>query len=188
MIYLMTITRDLSELFLPRFLNETKLSGKWDRYHYGKYGLSLSTPEKFREDKIKIPVNYKDRIQDMESFSWHPAKGFRIFIVNVLYREKIPVNLRQVATGTITELVSRPGVTNVEYRQSPVMYDNVDGLMLEGNFHENQVFLRFQSVLYVRRSNAWTVTVIYNDSDPTGKEVAERVMESIEINYFGVII
>lgn len=188
MLYLITSTGNLTDLFLPQTLKKETLQEKWQRYNYGKYGLTVSTPVRLEEDKLKIPVAYHDRVQDMESYSWHPAKGFRVFIINVLYREGIPVSLQHVAAGTINELINKPGVTNVEYRQSPLMYEDVVGIRLEGNFHQNEVFLRFQSVLYVRRSNVWTVTVIYNDNDATGKEVAEKVMESIEINYFGAVI
>ena len=119
----------------------------------------------------------------MEAYSWQPSKGFRLFVINVLYREGIPVNLNLVATGAINELISLPGISNVEYRQSQIMNYDVPGILIEGRCHENEIFMHFQCALFIRKSNAWSVTVIYPDSDKIAGETAARILESLEINY-----
>ena len=177
-----------SNLFLPRTFPQRMLEQKWQRINCGKYGLSIVTPEKPEEDKVNISRAGNSKVQDFEAFSWQPSKYFRMYVMNVLYREGIPVNLNLVASATIIELINRPGISNVEYKQSPVFYNDVNGIMIEGSCHENEIFMRFSCILYIRKSNAWTVTVICPDSDPTGKEAGERLIESVEINYEDKII
>ncbi len=172
-----------SGIFLSRFVPETVLQQKWQRFSYGNSGLSLVTPEKLKGDKLIASTSFHEKVQDMDSYSWQPSKSFRLFVINVLYREGIPVNLNLVATGAINELVKLPGIANVEYHQSQIMNQDIPGILVEGKCHENEVFMNFQCALFIRKSNVWSVTVIYPVSDTIAKEVASRILKSVEINY-----
>lgn len=62
------------------------------------------------------------------------------------------------------------------------MNNTIRGLLLDGSFHKHGVFMRFQCAVYARKSNLWSVWVIYKDADQNGKKVAQRIMDSVEIN------
>jgi hypothetical protein len=122
-------------------------------------------------------------VKDMESFVYHPSKSFQLVLSSVIFEEGLSVNLRGAATVTINELVGRPGVSNVEFKQSPLMNNDVRGILMEGSYHENEVFLHFQYAVYCRHSIMWRAWVSFHDSDLNGKKIANRMMESVEINY-----
>ena len=63
------------------------------------------------------------------------------------------------------------------------MYNEVRGMLLEGTYHANDNFMRFQCAVYARASLMWKVIVSYRADDKVGKEAASRVLDSIEVNY-----
>ncbi|MBK7971696.1 MAG: hypothetical protein IPK08_23685 [Bacteroidetes bacterium] len=57
-------------------------------------------------------------------------------------------------------------------------------MLINGSFHLNGVFMRFSTVIYTRNSHMWQVLVSWQDQDANGKIAAERILDSVEINYY----
>ncbi len=171
-------------VFFPDETPSRILTSDWVKFTYGKYGLSVESPVKLTSREVKSPPGYEQFIFDMESFAYDPPEGFNVIVSSILYNEGTRVNLEGAATGTINELFNQPGITQVEFNQSPISYNDVRGILLEGTYFEKGVFSRFECALYARKSNLWQVFVNYRADDGNGKVAAERVMGSIEINYY----
>ena len=175
---------DLAGLFLPGKTPASVLNHEWQRFTYGKYGFSIESPLKLEKTELKIPDVYKNQVKNIESFYYRPSRGFQLLLTSVLYEEGIAANLNGAAVGAMNEMINQPGVSNVEFKQSPLMNNDVIGILLEGSYHENDVFMRFRCAVYTRLSNMWSLMVTYRDQDEVGKKAAEKVLESVEINYY----
>ncbi len=173
---------DLKGLFLPANTPPTLLTGKWERSNYGNYGFSLEAPEQLEKTDVDIPVAFRQRLDAAESFYYHPSKGLKVQLTALLFEEGITVNFEGAASAAINELNNQPGVTNLEFKLSPLMNTNIRGLLLDGSFHENGIFMRFQCAVFAQQSNLWSIWVIYRDADQNGQKVAQRIMDSVEIN------
>jgi len=175
---------DLAGLFLPGKTPGSVLNHEWQRFTYGKYGLSIESPVRLEKKELEIPEAYKEQVKEIESFYYRPSRGFQLLITSVLYEEGITANLNGAAVGAMNELINQPGVSNVEFKQSPLMNNDVVGLLLEGSYNENDIFMRFHCAVYTRQSLMWNVMVTFRDQDEVGKKAAEKVLESIDINYY----
>jgi hypothetical protein len=163
---------------------QSVISGNWVKFTYGKYGLSVETPERLTKRNVVPTASHEQYIFDMESFSYDSERGFGVVISSIVYREGTRVNLQGAANEAVNELFRQPGISQVEFTQSPISYNDVRGMLLEGTYYERDVFSRFECAVYVRKSNLWQVFVTYRANDHNGKKAAERVMGSIEINYY----
>lgn len=160
------------------------IQSKWERYNFGRFGLSLEAPVKPEVVELAIPDEVKQQIKEMETFQYAPLKGFEMMVSSVLYSEGITASLEGAANGALNEIVNKPGVSNFEFKDSPVTYNEVNGVLINGSFHLNGVFMRFSTVIYTRNSHMWQVLVSWQDQDTNGKIAAERILDSVEINYY----
>jgi len=184
--YYMTNMSGVSILSLLRSgkTPDSIIQSKWERYNFGRFGLSLEAPVKPEMVELAIPDEVKQQIKEMETFQYAPLKGFEMMVSSVLYSEGITASLEGAANGSLNEIVKKPGVSNFEFKDSPVTYNEVNGVLINGSFHLNGVFMRFSTVIYTRNSHMWQVLVSWQDQDANGKIAAERILDSVEINYY----
>lgn len=174
----------LSNLLLPEETHVSLLKSDWQRNSYGKYGLSIESPEKLRSDKFTPPPALAMQLKDAEHFYYKPSKGFQLELIAMSFKEPYRVSLQAVVNNTARSLASRPGISNLEFNQSPVFYHELKGLLLEGAYHDNGKRIRFLCVLYTRDSNVWQAVATYRDSDETGARAAVKAIGSLQVNYF----
>ena len=174
----------IRDFFLSAKTPDTVLKSKWEKHLVGKYGLSMMLPEKLDKSTPDIPSDYQKFIKDAESYSYHPSKNFNVVVNSVLFQEGVQLNLQGAYQGMMNELAGKQDVSNLEFKESPVVSDDVMGVFVEGSFHEKGIFMRFQGIIYMRKSNMWQVVVTYCDDDVVGNNVADRIMESVTVDYF----
>lgn len=187
-IYFYFSGNELKLLLLPGNTSEKILEKEWSRNTYGRFGLSIETPGKLEEKEIDVPVKYRQHLKETAAFMLQPSQSLQAKVVFNLFNEGVGITLDGAAATVLNELINQPSITNVEFTRSPVSNNKVIGVLVDGYYHDNGVFMRFQYVVYTRKSNMWSVWVSYRDTDITGSKVAERIMNSLEINYFNKAI
>jgi hypothetical protein len=152
------------------------LNDEWSRYTGSRFGLSVELPAP--PEEMEGNGTNKE-----EHFTYHPKKGFTVTLTG--RQSAVSMDLEKVATEALNEIMNGMGISNVKYQTAPIMAGDIPGLVLFGTLEEHGTVLDFRCAVFVKSVNSWLVIVKSLNGDPVGTECAERVMESIEINYFG---
>ncbi len=174
---------DISGIFLPGKADAELLTSKWERVIYGKYGVTLSSPEKLKSVSPEYSVEAKPFIQDAESYLYRPSKKFRLNVTGVLFKEGVQLSMQGAVSGFASTLINTNDISHVEFTHSSLNSAELQGELIEGTYIDEDEFMRFQCAIYIRNSNLWQVLVSYPDKDDIAKKIAEKMMESLEINY-----
>ena len=172
---------DLSTLLMPSKTAEKMLTSDWSRYVYSKGGWSMESPERFKETQLELSEQEKVLVTEATVINFQPSKNFKMEGVSVLYRENVFPNLPVILNNNLQNLTRQPGVTNLEFKESPVALQNLRGVLLEGTYHKQGEFMRFQIVVYTNRFRHWQFVVSVADDDQIGSSVAEKIINSLEI-------
>lgn len=171
---------DLTNFLLPVKTPEEVLNSKWTRYVYSKSGWSIESPERLEEKPLKLTEQEVALVTEAYTISFQPSKNFKVEGVAVLYRENVFPNLPLILRNNVQNLIHQ-GVTNLEFKESPVAFQNLRGVLLEGTFHKQGEFMRFQLVVYSNKYRHWQLFMAVADEDNVGKSVAEKIINSLEI-------
>lgn len=174
----------IKNFFLPSTLSAELLKSEWQRTTYGKLGISMQSPEKLQPATLEIPADFIPYINEAESFSYRPSKFFVVTLNSILFNEGVQVRLDGAYRAVMNDLLNNKAISNLEFKESPLVSDDVMGVLVEGSYHEQGTFMRFQCAIYLKGSKMWQVWVNFDGNDPVGREVAERIMNSIQISYF----
>ncbi|HEX5002108.1 MAG TPA: hypothetical protein VFW78_06405 [Bacteroidia bacterium] len=156
------------------------LKGEWKRYTCGRFGLSVMLPGKMKE----IKESEAEAGTETESFHYDSGSGlegtFRAQNHNI-----VTTDLETAVNRAVNRIVNKPGVSDVNYNAAPVSSGDLQGLLIEGTFNEEGYMMSFYCAVYVKTSLEWEVTVRHLKGDENGAEAAQRILDSVEINYFG---
>jgi len=175
------INADFSSLLMPAKTPKKLLNADWSRYVYSKSGWSMESPERFSETPLELSEQEAALVTEAVAINFQPSKNLKIEGVSVLYREKVFPNLPLILRNTLQNLIHQQGVTNLEFKESPAALQNLRGVLLEGTYHKQGEFMRFQMLVYSNRFRHWHLVISVDDDDPVGKAVAEKIINSLEI-------
>ncbi len=155
---------------------------KWVTETYGNYGLTLETPFRLEENKVTVPANLKDVVDNIESFTYPKKRGFKIRVNSIQYKPVVrAVNLQGAANSSVAEIKRRKGVTDLNYTEEIVMISNLQGLKQNGSYKQDGIPYEFINVVLGDGLHLWQITFTYNQKDVNGKKAAERVYKSLDI-------
>jgi len=156
------------------------LNDDWKRYTCGRFGLSVMLPGKMKE----IKESGSESGTEVEAFQYDSGGGFEA-IFRAQNHNNVTTDLETAATRAVSRIVSRPGVSDVNYNAAPVSSGDLQGLLIEGTFSEEGHVMSFYCAVYVKTALEWEVAIQHLKGDENGVEASERVLNSVEINYFG---
>jgi len=158
------------------------LTAKWVKESYGSYGLMVETPEKMIKADLPIADNVRQMIDEMDCYNYISAKGFKVMINSVKYKEGLPdFNLQAGANGAVNQLKLSAGATDFNYTEEHVTKDSIPGIIQHGTYKQDGIGVEFTNAMYSRGRNMWQVVSIYQDNDDVGRAAAKRVIESVKI-------
>ncbi|HTA82877.1 MAG TPA: hypothetical protein VK783_08090 [Bacteroidia bacterium] len=158
------------------------LTAKWVKESYGSYGLTLETPEKMVKGDLPMPDNVRQVIDEMDCYNYSSAKGFKVLVNSIKYKDGLPdFNLQVGANGAVNQMKASAGATDFNYTEERVMKDSIPGIIQHGTYKQEGVGVEFTNAMYSKGRNMWQVVTIYQDNDDVGRAAAKRVIESIEI-------
>lgn len=172
----------LVRYFQNEMTSENIFEKKWDIETYGNFGLTLETPYPMTETKVTVPANVKDVIESIETFAYDKKRGFKVTASSVQFKPVVrAVNIQGAANRSVAEIKRQDGVTDLNYTEDIVMISKIKGIKQKGSYKKNHIPFEFITVVLGDGLHLWQVTIIYNQTDMTGKKAAERVIKSLEI-------
>ena len=155
------------------------LNTPWKRYTCGRFGLSVELPGKLDKETVADEPD-----AETEKYVFHPSKGFQATLVSVKHRNKV-TGLETLATEAVNAVMNQPGVSGVRYEVAPFQAGDIPGLLIRGALERDGVREIFYTALFVKSLNTWEVQLRHLYGDENGAEAVTRVLDSVEINYFG---
>lgn len=172
----------IATLFKAEKTSQEILNQDWQKQEYGNYGLVVATPVVMAEVKLPLPDHIKEVVEEMHSFEYNSAKGFKVFINTAKYKPIIQqVSLQGAANGSVNEMKMQKGVTDFEYSEEQVVLNGIPGFKQTGTYKQNGIPIEFINTGYGQGLNMWQVMVAYHVEDEVGKIAAKRVIDSAEI-------
>ncbi len=166
--------------------DEKVLSEQWVKKTYGSYGLSIETPWELRPSQSPpLQQNVENVIERMETFGNNDKSDDFVINVNTIkYKTELgEVNVYGGASGAINGLKNTPGVSNFTYTQDEHSIGDLPGYILRGNYLHQGVEIEFVSIISGKDLVAWQVMLMGRKKDDVFREMAERIIQSIQIDY-----
>ena len=163
---------------------EVAKSTNWAKASYGVFGLSVETPKKVLPGSLNLPDDVKKYIDRMDIFQSDSANGLNIQIVSAKYAAIVGEgNLQGAANGAAAKMKSIDGVTDFTSTDEHVATkDSIPGIIQRGSYKYNGTTdFEFVDAMYLKGLLYWQVVIVYMGKDDASKEIAKRVVGSIEI-------
>lgn len=165
--------------------DEKVLSEQWVKKTYGSYGLTLETPWELQPSQsLPVPQNVENVIEKMETFgNNNKSDDFAINVNTIKYKPELgEVNVYGGASGAINGLKNTPGASNFTYTQDEHSIGDLPGYILRGNYLHQGIEIEFVSIITGKDLVAWQVMVMGRKKDDVFCEMAERIIQSIQID------
>jgi hypothetical protein len=160
------------------------LSQTWIKETYGNFGLTVETPVIMTKADLTFPDNIKQVIDQMDTYNYISAKGFKVLINSIKYNPAVgQTDLQGAANGSINEMKMQKGVTDFDYTEDYISKNDVPGFVQKGTYKQDGVEVEFINTGFSKGLILWQVFVAYQLNDEVGRIASKRVIESVEINY-----
>ena len=135
------------------------------------------------EKELPIPDNVKQLIEEMHTYSYESAKGFKVLINSIKYKQIAQqVNLEGAAIGSVNEMKMQKGVSDFKYDQTDFPKGDIPGFFQKGTYKQDGLEIEFMNVGFAKGLTLWQVFTAYLADDDVGQIAAQKVIDSIEIN------
>lgn len=162
---------------------EYYLTREWKTTPLGEYGLTLSTPVTLKEVDMGFPKQLVDLTDYLKTFKNSENEPVQVLANVIKYKVQVQANLQGAADGAVNEIKSKPGVAEFEYSETTKTISTFPGILQTGSFSSQQSDkIHFYDLIILHDHNLWQVVVFYREGDDTGKKVAERIMDSVQIS------
>lgn len=166
--------------------DEKVLSEQWVKKTYGTYQLTLETPWELKSSTPPpLPENIKRMLEKMETFETSNDNQFKVGVIEAKYNpaEIGELNMQGAADGAVNEVKGMQGVTNFVYSEDSYSVRNLPGFIQRGTYTQNGYHIAFINIGIVKDLNYWQVMVLSRRDDKVAEQAAERIIQSIQINY-----
>lgn len=164
---------------------ESIYNAEWKTETYSIPYITLDTPVELKKsDEIddELPQEVKDLILTSGSFMYD-SSNFSVIISTVSYVPAIQVNPNDAIEGAMEEIEKEPEISNFSF--STNSYNRINGLpgiLATGEMTEDGTNIEFQAVYLGTKNHLWSVFVAYKKGDENGEKIAEKMLNSIEID------
>ncbi|HTB08151.1 MAG TPA: hypothetical protein VK806_14470 [Bacteroidia bacterium] len=156
----------------------------WTKATYGVYGLSVETPKKVLPGSLNLPDDVKKYIDRMDIFQSDSANGLNIQIVSAKYAAIVGQgNLQGAANGAAAKMQAIDGVSDfISSDEHVITKDSIPGIIQSGKYkYGGATDFEFIDAMYLKGLLYWQVVVVYMSKDDASRQIAKRVVNSIEI-------
>ena len=158
------------------------LQQEWGKKQYGSTGLSLQTPFKLTPFPITLSEATMTIIKKIDSYKYETADGFMVMVICIQYKPQFGVLDLQEAAGNATdEIMNQLSTSNFDFEAGPLQKGDITGVFQKGSFVKNGIEFKFINAMLMKELRFWQVMASYKPDDKNGKEMAERIIDSIEI-------
>jgi len=164
---------------------ESIYNSEWKTETYSVPYITLDTPvELKKEDDVdnELPQEVKDLIVTMGNFGYE-SSNFTVLVSSVSYVSAVQVNPNDAITGAMQEIEKQSEVSDFSFTTES--YDRINGLpgvKAAGGMIEDGTKIEFQAVYLATKNHLWSVFVAFKKDDENGQKIADKMLNSIEID------
>lgn len=164
---------------------ESIYNAEWKTQTYSIPYITLDTPvelEKDEEIEKEMPQEVKDAIVTMGNFGYE-SLNFTVLVSSMSYVSTIQVSPDIAISGAMEEIKKDKSVSDLSYENES--FDNISGLpgiKAVGQMVESGVDVEFQAVYFGINNHLWSVFVAYKKGDENGRKIADKMLNSIQID------
>lgn len=166
--------------------DEKVLSEQWVKKTYGSFGITLETPWELKSSPPPpLHESVQRMIEKLESFESEKDDQFKIGLNAAKYNpaETRELSLQGGADGAVNEVKNMPGVANFIYSEDNYSISNLPAIIQRGSYTQNGFKIGFINIITTKDFNYWQVMVFRRENDEIAKKAAERIIQSIQIDY-----
>ncbi|WP_333876740.1 BatD family protein [Flavobacterium sp.] len=166
------------------------VEGEWVYSQYGNPGIKIETPKVLkRVDASKLlPKEVAGMVKEMQVFAYGSIlDDFYITLNTATYKEEIKADLDKAVEGYLKVMESQ-GATNIivkteEYdTQKGISGKKAYGTMVVVNKIKGaSTKMYYELLLFAQNNGLQQIMIAHRDDDKYGKEIAERVLNSVEL-------
>ena len=164
------------------------LEGEWVNSDYGYPPITLSTPQVLQRMSIDLPQEMQGKME-MNTFGYGSLiDAFSIVVNNTRYGGKEEADLEKAVNGMMQTIEARGGKNFVVKNEKYTTPNGAEGLKTfgSGQFPKQGNSNQYDSGEYVMLSFTvpgviQQIFVSWRDDDKYGKEMAERILNSVEL-------
>ncbi len=162
---------------------------KWIKSTYGYPPVTLETPKVLKSKKGKVPEQYKNAIKQTSVFTYGSLlSNFSIAVTSTEYTDLITsFNLETSVEGALQN-IKASGVNLTSVNKEPFYIGNVEAMKVVVAYTFTNPITKKEEraignmVITGGKSGYISVVVAHKSDDENGKRIAERIMNSIELD------
>lgn len=164
------------------------LEGEWNSGTYGYPSISIESPRILKAQEVKLPSQLRNMIDEMANFVYQsPINAFQIMVSTGSYTSQVKEFNIDGAAGMIIQQMKARGIEFSSIDKEPIFIRDNEGLKVTATYEdENPITKKKQEnqaiiVVYGSVKGTKSVLINYLKEDVYGKQVAERIINSIDI-------
>ncbi len=164
------------------------LEGEWVSSSYGNPPIIVETPEVLLRQEIKLPPEAKEKIKDLQVFTYEEPKGaFTIGAISSTYTKPEDSNFEKAIESYIKNLEKR-GVRNIITKQEEfITVSGVQGIKVYGNAtfplaESNEMMKgKYSIVLFGGQGFTQQLMLSWLEDDSYAQEIVDRILKTVEV-------
>ena len=165
------------------------LDAEWYTSSYGHPAITIETPKILKSQKVEVPAQFKNLIEQISIFNYGGLLStFQINVASTSYTDKVETfSLEGSANGSLKSMESK-GATFSSAVKEPIFIGTREGLKITTDYdYENPLTKKKEKgvlimVIVGNKKGVQQVVISYRKGDDYGKQIAERIINSIEID------
>ena len=166
------------------------VEGKWVYSEYGNPGVRVETPKVLKRiDASKtLPKDAMALIKEMQTFCYGSLlEDFYITVSTVTYKQETQIDLDKTAEGYL-KVMEAQGAQNIIVKtedfdtQKGIAGKKAYGTMtVLDKVNEKSTKMYYELLLFSQNSGLQTILVLHRENDKYGQQIAERLLNSVEL-------
>ena len=161
---------------------------QWITSSYGSPPVSISTPKVLIRNKYQLTEEQKQILKGNESFVYGSILGnFYVVVTTMSYQQQTQVDLEKAVEGVVGYLEGQ-GAKNITVKSDEIeTIGGAKGIKAFGNFMIKNAVSQIEKnneyviLNFAEKGGYQQITVVYDIEDRYAKDVAERIINSVEL-------
>ncbi len=161
---------------------------QWITSAYGSPPVTIATPKVLLRNNFKLTEEQKQILKGNETFTYGSILGnFYIVVTTMSYQQQTQVDLNKAVEGVVGYLEGQ-GAKNITVKNEEYQtLGGAKGIKVFGNFDVKNVVQNetkkneYVMLNFAEKGGFQQITVIYDINDRYAKDVAQRIINSVEL-------
>ncbi|ASZ11326.1 hypothetical protein KTO58_18520 [Chitinophaga pendula] len=164
-------------------VNKAWLYTSWERMTIGRQALQISTPAHLRINDKALPPDLASGITYHKRYTNDQDEGMKIEVKFFSYLINTSNSLHSAAIQSVKSMETSPDISDIQYKELPAQpSDKTECLLQQGTYrYKEAILLSFSNLVMVRGQHRWIVSLHYRADDQTGREIADRILRTVNI-------